>query len=77
MYSVYCHSCKKGPCRLFDVPINNDEFQAVVVNDPKLSITEIKLKGCPNVISIGLLDVTDGHIVDPHNSVLFEKPSKF
>lgn len=74
MYSVYCKKCGKGPCRMLDVYINNDEYQAVVVDDPKFAVTSVKRKGCPNIVSIGLMNVSTNSIIDPHNSVLYEKP---
>lgn len=73
MYSVKCTKCAKN-CRVLDVDINNDEFQAVVVTDKKFAIVTIKRVGCPTKVSIGIKDVSTGELINPHKSVLYEKP---
>lgn len=75
MYSVICNKCGKGPCRMFDVSIDSNKVKAVVVDDPALAITAVKRKGCPNVISVGLLDIKNDRIINPQN-VLFLDGSK-
>lgn len=74
MYSVYCHKCFRGPCRMLDVLINNDEFQAVVVDDKNMAVTSVKRKGCSQVVSIGIYDVINKKLIDPHKSILMQKP---
>lgn len=73
MYSVYCDKCGVNRCRMLDIELNNDEYQAVVVDDKKFAITTIKRIGCSCKVSIGIMNVSTKELINPHNSILLER----